>query len=157
MFVSHGAAGSSRTTISTLWPRFAIPRLKPNTAAATPPTLGSSVCTNCRIFRALDNETFRALEILEVRRELFNRASRHAAVKLMGFSERFVHQGFGSHNAEIRQDTATQKHAVRPDKTVVTNSYRQGSLATPLNIDAVSHDLRLHAGERAELDRKSVV
>src|SRR5690242_324920 len=120
MSLSHGELMSSSTTISTLWPHFAMPRLKPSTAAATPPTLGSSVCTNCRIFRALDNETFRPLEIFEVGGEFLDRAGRHTAIQLIGFSERFVHQRFRAHDAEIRQDTATKKDAVCSDKTIVT-------------------------------------
>src|SRR5256885_8011873 len=136
--------------MSILWPRLAKRRLSSRTAAATPPTLGSSVWTICKIFSELDNETFRPLKIFVIGRESFNRARRNAAVKLIRFGKSLVHERFGADHAKIRQDTASKQNAIGSDETVIANPNRERSLAIPFNVEAVGHDLRLNPGEGAE-------
>src|ERR1700693_3181705 len=102
----------------------------------------------------LNNETFRPLKILELGRQLFNRARRHSTVKLIRLSERFVHQRFGADYAKIRQSTATQDYAICSDKTIVANPHRLRSLAVFLDVDTVGHDLRLKSGHSAELPNR---
>src|SRR5438445_3006507 len=109
---SQGEAESSNTTMSSLCPRRASPRLSARTDAATPPTPGSSVCTNCRIFNALDNETFRAPEIFGVARKRFYRPRRDAAIKLIGIGETFVEQRFRSENAEVGQRASAEQDTI---------------------------------------------
>src|SRR6266446_377478 len=121
---SQGEAESSNTTMSSLCPRRASPRLSARTDAATPPTLGSSVCTNCRIFKALNNETFRPPEIFAVVRKRFYRPRRNATVKLIGIGEIFVEKRFRSENAKIGQRASTEQHAIGPDETIITHPHR---------------------------------
>src|SRR5947207_14518302 len=105
--------------MSILWPRRANPRLSENTAAATPPTLGSSVWTSWRIFSGLDNKTFRSLKIFAVRREFLDRARRNAAVKLIRFGEIFIHQRFRADHAEIGKRAPAENHTIGTDKTII--------------------------------------
>src|SRR3984893_1136055 len=143
--------------MSILWPRLASPRLRSRTAAATPPTFGSSVWTNCKIFSVLDNKTFRPLKIFAFGRQLFDRARRHSSVKLMRFGEAFVHQRFRAHHAKIRKHAATQQNAIGSDKTIIANLDRLRSLTVPLDVDAVRHDLRGESCDGAEFaDRDRV-
>src|SRR6202030_1206721 len=157
MFAIQAAEESSRTTMSILCPRCASPRLSASTAVATPPTLGSSVWTICKIFSGLDNETFRPLKGFAVRRQSFNRAGRHAAVKLIRFGKGLVHERFGADHAIIRQNATTKQNAIGPDKTVIANSNGQRRLTTFLDVKAVGHDLRLNPGERAEFANRNRV
>src|SRR5262249_17630147 len=110
--------------MSILWPRRAIPRLSAPTEVATPPTLGSSVWTNCKIFKGLDNETFRPLKIFAVARERFCRARRNAGVKLIGIGKRFVEKRFCTKNTVVRERAAAEQDTTRSDEAVVTHAHR---------------------------------
>src|SRR5437016_14542606 len=127
--------------MSLLCPRRASPRLSASTEVATPPTLGSSVCTNCKIFTALDHETFRPLEIFAVAGERFYRLRRNAAVKLVSIGKTLVEERFRSEHGEVRQCASAEQHAISTDKTVVTDSHRFGRLPVLFKIDAVANNL----------------
>src|SRR5260370_34133112 len=135
--------GSSSTTMSSLWPRHTSPRLSARTAAVTPPTLGSSVSTNCKIFKALNNEAFRPLELFGVVRKRFYRPRRNAAIKLIDIREIFVEKRFRSENAKIVQRASTKQHAIGPDKTIITHPHSLRRLSVSLDVHAVSEDLRM--------------
>ena len=77
------------------------------------------MCTNCRIFNALDNETFRPLKIFAVARERFYRPRRNAAVKLISIGKTFVEKRFRSENAEIGQRGAAKQNAIGSNKTII--------------------------------------
>src|SRR5205085_11218726 len=133
--------------MSILCPRRASPRLSASTEVATPPTLGSSVCTNWRIFNALDNETFRPLKIFVVARERLYRTRRDAAIKLIRFSETFVEQRFRAENTKIGQRTSAKQYAIRPDETIIPHPHRLRGLPILFEIDAVADDLGMKSGE----------
>src|SRR6266568_8359553 len=109
--------------MSILCPRRTSPRLSASTDVATPPTLGSSVCTNCRIFNTLDNETFRPLKIFAVARKRFYRPCRDSAVKLIRIGEGFVEQRLCAEDTKIRQYASAEQDAIGPDKTVIANAH----------------------------------
>jgi len=108
------------------------------------------VCTNCRIFNALDNETFRPLKIFAVARQRFYRPRRDAAVKLIGIGEVFVEQRFRAENAKVRQCASAEQDAIGPDKTIIAYAYRLGGLPILFDVDAMSDDLRMKSGECRE-------
>ena len=108
------------------------------------------MCTNCRIFNALDNETFRPLEIFAVARQRFYRPRRHTAVKLTGIGEALVEQRFGPKNAKIGQRAPPKKHAICSNKTIIAYPYRLRGLPILFDVDTVSHDLRVKSGEGRE-------
>src|SRR5437588_2185848 len=136
--------------MSILWPRRASPRLRVSTAAATPPTPGSSVCTICKIFNALDNEAFRPLKIFAVWRKFLDWPRRHAAEKLIRFRKTFVEERFGAEHGKVRKRASTEQNAVRSDETVIANSHRRRALAIVLDVDAVGNDLGLVSSERGK-------
>jgi hypothetical protein len=106
---------------------------------------------------ALNNETFRPLKIFALRRQSFDRARRHAAVKLIRFSEALVHQRLCADYAKIRKHTPAKQNTIRPNKTIIANLHRLRSLAVPFDVDAVGHDLRRKSGQSTELaDRDRV-
>jgi hypothetical protein len=108
------------------------------------------VCTNCKIFNALDNETFRPLEIFAVAGERFYRPRRNAAVKLISIGKTLVEKRFRTEHAEVRQCASAEQHAIRADETVVTNSHRRGRLPILFKIDTVADNLGMKSRDGRE-------
>ena len=108
------------------------------------------MCTNCRIFNALDNETFRPLKIFAVARQRFYRLRRHAAIKLIRIGKTFIEKRFRAKNAEIRQRAAAEQGAIGPDKTKIADANRFRGLPILFDVDAVGDDLGMESGECRE-------
>ena len=105
---------------------------------------------SCKIFSALDNESFRPLEIFTLGRKFLDRTRWDAAVKLIRLGERFVYERFGADHAKIGKHAAAKDNAVRPDEAIIPNLYRLRCLPTLFDVNAVGHDLRLKPGDRTE-------
>ena len=108
------------------------------------------MCTNCKIFTALDHETFRPLEIFAVAGERFYRLRRNAAVKLVSIGKTLVEERFRSEHGEVRQCASAEQHAISTDKTVVTDAHGFGRLPVLFKIDAVADNLRMKSREGSE-------
>src|SRR5438132_12574519 len=105
--------------------------------------LGSSVCTICKTFSELDNETFRSLKISALGRKFLERVRRHAAVELMRFGKIFVQQRFRSEHAEIGKRAASEQHGICSNEAIIADAHGSRPLPALLDVDRVRDDLRL--------------